>query len=200
MITKSEVAGQYPGVALLEPAVPQAHAPPALAFDTLYEQEFAFVWRTVRRLGTPPSQMDDVVQEVFVAVHKRLHTFDGQRPVRGWLWGIARNMVRDARRASRRKLAVLVPLDDAELARGPDVSASVEASERLLRLLGLLDEDKREAFVLAVVEGWTAKEIAVTLGVNENTVAARVRAARSILEDGAKREDGPMGHARRGEP
>jgi RNA polymerase sigma-70 factor (ECF subfamily) len=157
-------------------------------FETIYREHFRFVWRTVRRLGIEGALIDDVVQEVFVVVHRRLADFEGRSTAKTWLYGIVRRVVADHRRTLRRK-----PLGNGTDAEGVDAAtlpeegpeASAEQAERvrlLHRLLGQLDEAKREAFILAELEGLTLAEIAEALGVNANTVASRLRAARREFE------------------
>src|SRR2546423_1527065 len=66
-------------------------------FRTLYDAWFADVARWVRALGAPSADQDDLVQDVFVVVHRRLPDFDGEN-VAGWLYRIAAHQVRDHRR------------------------------------------------------------------------------------------------------
>lgn len=152
------------------------------SFGEVYEAHFAFVHRTVRQLGTDPSAIDDVVQEVFLVVHRKLRTFEGRAALKTWLYGIVRRIVRDHRRTRVRKPAS--PTDDFELfaspTRGPEEhSADAEAARILLRLLDELDDDRREVFVLTELEQLGAREIAEATGTNVNTVYTRLRAARA---------------------
>jgi RNA polymerase sigma-70 factor (ECF subfamily) len=157
-------------------------------FENLYREHFAFVWRTVRRLGAHPPFVEDVTQEVFVVVHRRLDEFEGRSPAKTWLYGIVRRVVADHRRTLRRKpLTAGASTDDAERPTSPEEGpdASAERAERvqlLHRLLAGLDESKREVFILAELEGLTLAEISEALGVNQNTVASRLRAARREFE------------------
>lgn len=166
-------------------------------FETIYREQFRFVWRTVRRLGIEGALVDDVVQEVFVVVHRRLGDFEGRSTAKTWLYGIVRRVVADHRRTLRRK-----PLGNGPDGEGGDAAstpeegpeASAEQAERvrlLHRLLGQLDEAKREVFILAELEGLTLAEIAEALGVNANTVASRLRAARREFEAALEEERRP---------
>jgi RNA polymerase sigma-70 factor (ECF subfamily) len=134
---------------------------------------------------------DDLVQEVFLVVHRRLGDFEGRSSSKTWLYGIIRRVVADRRRALRRK-----PEDPAKLevdavrspVLGPEASAEQAERVRLLhRLLAELDDEKREAFILAELEGLTMAEIAEALDANQNTVASRVRAARREFEAALER-------------
>lgn len=169
-------------------------------FDALYREHFRFVWRTVRRLGLQGAAIDDVVQEVFVVVHRRLDTFEERASAKTWLYGIVRRVVADHRRTLRRKPnrgagAPQGPELDTMAAEGQGPEACAEQAERvrlLHRLLGELDEDKREVFVLSELEGLTLAEIAQALDGNPNTIASRLRAARREFEaalDRATRAD-----------
>jgi RNA polymerase sigma-70 factor (ECF subfamily) len=188
------------------PRGPQAAGEPVAApvrswadFENLYREHFAFVWRTVRRLGTDAEFVEDVTQEVFVVVHRRLGEFEGRSTAKTWLYGIVRRVVADHRRTLRRKpLTAGSESDEAEAPTAPEEGpeASAERAERvqlLHRLLAGLDEAKREVFILAELEGLTLAEISEALGVNQNTVASRLRAARREFEialDQATDEDG----------
>ncbi len=179
-------------------------------FETLYRQHFRFVWRTARRMGIDRTWLDDVVQETFVVVHRRLSDFRGRSSVKTWLYGIVRRVVADHRRAARRKPGDAACADPGGAASapadaGPEASAEQAERVRLLhRLLGELDEDKREVFILAELEGMTVAEIADALAVNANTLSSRLRAARREFEEALEKAtrdeaDLPTG-AREGRP
>jgi RNA polymerase sigma-70 factor (ECF subfamily) len=175
-------------------------------FDAFYREHFRFVWRIVRRLGIDGHQVDDAVQDVFLVVHRRLGDFEGRSAAKTWLYGIVRRVVADHRRTLRRKpghdTAAAPPESDLDAITGgePSPQASVEQAERvrlLHRLLGELDEDKCEVFILSELEGLTMAEIAEALDVNANTIASRLRAARREFEaalDRATRADDAIDH------
>jgi RNA polymerase sigma-70 factor (ECF subfamily) len=149
----------------------------------IYRTHFAFVWRTVRQLGVEASAMDDTVQDVFLVVHRKHADFEGRSSVRTWLYGIARRVVADRRKATRRKPST--PTDPStldRLAREDAWLRNLEAFDLVCVLLDRLDDAKREVFVLAELEGMTLGEIAEATSTNLNTVAARLRAARSAFE------------------
>jgi RNA polymerase sigma-70 factor (ECF subfamily) len=165
------------------------------SFEAVYREHFRFVWRSVRRLGTDGFFVDDVVQEIFLVVHRRLAEFEARSSMKTWLYGIVRRVVADHRRTLRRKPAFggaplstdVHGLGDASV-QGPDASAEQAEQVRLLhRLLGELDDDKREAFILAEFEGMTMAEIAEALDVNPNTLSSRLRAARREFEGALER-------------
>jgi RNA polymerase sigma-70 factor (ECF subfamily) len=159
-------------------------------FDDLYEAHFAFVWRNVLNRGVPASAVDDVVQEVFVVVHRKLLGFEGRSSLRTWLAGIVRRVVSDyvRKRGNAPAGDELLERDGVSLARGPAEELDAKAAARVLdELLQRMPEVQREVFILHEVEQMTGREIAEAVGANENTVHTRLRAARRIFEDGLAR-------------
>ncbi|HEX4337310.1 MAG TPA: RNA polymerase sigma factor [Polyangiaceae bacterium] len=156
------------------------------SFDRIYHAHFGFVWRNARRLGIPEASADDVVQDVFVIVQRRISDFDGRTALKAWIFGILLRVARDHRRSFRRKGGRCIPLDevshgDVAAAEGPTPSELAERSERihlLDALLDQLDEDKRTLLILSELEQCTLREIAEMLGSNTNTVHSRLRAAK----------------------
>ncbi|HET9958816.1 MAG TPA: sigma-70 family RNA polymerase sigma factor [Polyangiaceae bacterium] len=160
---------------------------PAPSFETLYEEHVDFVWRYAATHGIAPAQLDDVVQEVFLVVHARLASFERRSGVKTWIAGIAVNVVRGFRRR-RRNRQLGEPIEELESFRSPEGTAC-DALE-LKRTLQLLDralaqmaELPREAFVLCDLEQLPQVEVAAMLGVNENTLRARLRTARLIVKE-----------------
>jgi RNA polymerase sigma-70 factor (ECF subfamily) len=165
-------------------------------FAQVYEEYFAFAWRSARRLGAPDANLDDLVQEIFIVVHKRLPTFEGRSSLKTWLFGIVLNVVR----AHRRMLGAKHPhslwptrgtdpdsLCDASA--GPHECATQAQAARLVeRLLEAIDDDKREVFVLAELERMSAPEIARILAIPVNTVSSRLRLARQEFAAAAARQ------------
>jgi len=173
--------------ALLPPGLgAQVATPP---FAEVYDQCFEFVVRSARRLGVPESQVDDVVQDVFVTVHRRLDGFEGRSQIKTWVFGILRHTVRDLRRGQRRKPATSLEHEpEAPDNEGPDAQAARSEGWKLLYgALESLSEDQREVFVLAELEQMSSPEIASALSLNLNTVYSRLRSARLAFETALKR-------------
>jgi len=164
-------------------AVPHA---PSLEFRVIYERWFSEVSRWIRAMGGPEAEREDLVQDVFLVVHRRLRDFDGQN-VAGWLYQIARHRVRDFRRLLwvRHLLLGGVPLSESLSKGGASPADSLETNEKrvlLERLLGKLNESERAAVVLFEIDGYSGEEIAEIQGVPVNTVWARIHKARKKLK------------------
>jgi RNA polymerase sigma-70 factor, ECF subfamily len=160
-------------------------------FAALYNDHFAFVWRNLRRLGVAEAGLRDAAQDVFMVVHRRLHEFQGAGSVQAWLYSILRRVAADHRRRARRKdIPESEPLEAVADPRepGPESRAAhSEAVQLLLRLLGELDEEKREVLMLVDLEGLSVPEAAQAVGCNLNTAYSRLRAARHAMQEGFER-------------
>lgn len=148
----------------------------------IYREHFYFVWRNARRLGVPEASVDDVVQDVFIVVQRRLGSFDGRVQLRAWIFGILVRVVRGHRRTFARKAGRCVSLSQENtITADPTPSELAERSERikvLEMLLSQLDENKRTLIVLSELEQWTLREIAEFMGSNTNTIHSRLCAAK----------------------
>lgn len=165
-----------------EAAMAQVATAPPAELVGLYRDHFQFVWRSARRLGVPPASVDDVVQDVFLVVARRLAEFRGEAAVKTWLFAITLRVVREHRRTTFRHLRRVEAMAGSAPPATSDPAARSDAQRLLLRLLDRLDDDRRSVYVLAELEGLTAQEIADGLRLNVNTVYSRLRAARAQLE------------------
>jgi RNA polymerase sigma-70 factor (ECF subfamily) len=160
-------------------------APAPLEFRAIYERWFGEVSRWIRAMGGPEAEREDLVQDVFLIVHRRLPDFDGSN-LAGWLYQIARHRVRDFRRLLwvRHLFFGGVPPSDNLTHSGPSPAESLETREKrmlLERLLGKLNESERAALILFEIDGYSGEEIAELEGVPVNTVWARIHRARKKL-------------------
>jgi len=167
----------------------------ARAFRALYDAQVDFVWRNLRRLGVPESEIEDRTQETFVVAHRRFDEFEdrGHGP-RAWLFQIVLRVASDARRHRRRH-----PEDpdggdataraSVEPTQG-DALARREALWQLDAALETIDVGRRAVLVLHEIEEMTAPEIAQVLSIPLNTVYSRLRVARLELEAALARQGG----------
>ena len=162
----------------------------------LFDTHLSFVWRNLRRLGVPDSQVEDAAQDVFLVVHRRWETWSpGLSTIETWLFGIVLRIARNYRRAQRRRLLWLLPATSHEAlsdiptsADGPaEILARREAVTLFERALAELDETKRAVFLLVDVEQLAVPEAAVALGINLNTAYWRLRKARLTFHRMLKR-------------
>jgi RNA polymerase sigma-70 factor (ECF subfamily) len=151
-----------------------------LDFPSLYRSEFPYVWKTLRRLGAPAQDIEDLAHDLFVVVHRHLSDYDPGRPLRPWLFGIAVRVLADFRRSGRSLREI--PGEGFDLADGaPTAHEHLERSEAravLVNALDSLDLDRRAVFVLHEIDELPIPEIANALAIPLNTAYSRLRLAR----------------------
>lgn len=161
-------------------------------FEQLYWQYFDFVWSSVRRLGVSPDAADDVVQEIFIVIHSRLHTLEKPEALRSWIYGVVRRTVSDHHRSQRSKetSGVMLAAEPDSRQRPPTPADLAEQNDQvklLWSLLAELDEPKREVFMMVELDELTVPEAAEILAVPLNTAYSRLRAARQAFEEALAR-------------
>lgn len=167
-----------------------------LTFQRLYDERFDHVERWVRALGARPSDVPDIVQDVFLVAYRRLPDFEDDN-VAGWLYQITRRKVRDYRRLSWIKhifTAKTLSTFKHSLTLGPDPLKQLESHERtelLERILDTLPDEQRAAFVLFELEGLSGAAIAQLQQVPLNTVWGRIYKARQKLHSQLQALEGP---------
>ncbi len=151
------------------------------AFQELFRRHRADVSRLVFRMLGPSADVEDLVQEVFLQVHRSLGDFKGQSKFSTWLHRVTVNVVLMCRRAARSRPMFSGEVSDAEPDRGllPDEDASRrQRLEAFRRVLEKLPEKKRTVFVLHELEGLPPVEIASIVDAPVLTVRTRLFYAR----------------------
>ena len=166
---------------------------PVPSFADLYKTYFPFVWSVTRYLGVEQAEQDDVVQEIFVIIHRRIHTIERPESLRSWIYSIVRRTVSRYYRTRRTKLIntgtthVEPETLQFESCTPQQLAEQSEQVALIQSLLDKLDAPKREVLLLTELEEMTAPEIAAAIGVPLNTVYSRLRAARQELEEALQR-------------
>jgi RNA polymerase sigma-70 factor (ECF subfamily) len=151
------------------------------AFERLYRRHVGRVASLARWLGDS-ADVDDAVQEIFLRVWQKLHTFAGQAAFSTWLHRVAVNLlVRRRERAGirqRRESQEEAPLLAAPAPRErPDLRVAIE------RAVERLPAGARDVFVLHDMEGYKHEEIGRMLGVDPGTSRSQLHRARLLLRE-----------------
>jgi len=157
------------------------------AFDRIVERHSAEVAALANRLLGWPRDVDDVVQDVFVAAFVNLKKFRGDCRLRTWLFAVTVNKCRSHRLRRRRRLQVR-RVDDLEAVAGCDEAAERPAmdQETLARVRGAvqaLPQRYREVIVLRYLQGLESAEVGELLRLRANAVQVRLNRARKRLRE-----------------
>jgi RNA polymerase sigma-70 factor (ECF subfamily) len=175
-----------------------AGVPPTL--EGLYRAHAPLVARWAAHLGGPSVDVEDVVQEIFMIVRRRLPEFRGEAKPTTWLYRITERVVRDCRRKERFRRWVRATrrdqLNDALISPGHGPSDDIERRQRLARVYGILDAmpDKyRQILILFELEEMSGEDIAALTGMKLATVWVRLHRARQHFRVAVKslREEAP---------
>lgn len=153
--------------------------------EKLYLEHAAFVWRVAARMGVSPHEREDLVQDVFIVVHRRYSTYEGRGAITSWLYGIVRGLVANRKRREGRRVRHLRALTPPA---SVDPTEGADAADAVGRFTAELTPAQRAVFELAEIEGMSGPEVAEALGANLNTIYTRLRAARRAFRAFAERE------------
>ena len=169
---------------------------PDQAFSDLYRRHFGDCRVWLRAMGAPSSELDDLAQDVFVVVRRRLAEQPPGTVIanpRGWIYGIAFRTLSDQRRRPWWRLLLGrhrgLPEDHGGAGPGPlDRLEAAEKARLCQALLARLPVKQASALVLFEVEGYSGQEIAALEGVPLQTVFTRIHHARKAFLALAERE------------
>jgi RNA polymerase sigma-70 factor, ECF subfamily len=170
---------------LTAPAAPQAVVGADAEFSEIVRAQTAYVWRVLRCLGVREADLDDLCQDTFMVVHRKLPTFEQRSALRTWIYGIARRLVSDYRQRAHRTRERLVstPPEHASTAH-PEQALQLREDWALLdKLMDGLAEEQRMVFMLYEVEQLTMREVSEIVGCPVQTAYSRLHIARKRIAD-----------------
>lgn len=160
------------------------------SLEQIHDEHAERVWRNLYRMGVAEADLPDMLQEVFVVVHRRLDSFDGRSKVSTWLYEICRRVASNYRRSAHVRREK--PVDSQrERAHHETPEAAAIARHRRRVLHALLDElsvDHRAVLVMFELEELSCPDIAAQLGVPVGTVHSRLHHARNEIKRVWKRK------------
>lgn len=168
--------------------VARCRAGDAAAFRQLFREHRVAVTRLVHRMTSGSADLEDLVQEVFVQVHKSLGGFRREAQLGTWIYRIAVNVVLMHRRAQKiRPGSLPAPADGTLVDDGEQPDEQVARRRRvtaLYRLLDQMSEKKRTVYILHELEGMSPNEISKVVGAPVLTIRTRLfYARRSLLSE-----------------
>ena len=160
-------------------------------FRLLYEANHDDLWRYCLRRANSTADAEEVLAETLLIAWRRLAAVPNGDDARPWLFGVARNQLRNGWRKNKRTTELGKRLIAAHTENhAPDpADAIVDTPSDLLTSLSTLREKDQEILRLVAWEELSHAQIAIVLGCSENAVAIRVHRARNRLEKAIAKRD-----------
>jgi RNA polymerase sigma-70 factor (ECF subfamily) len=152
----------------------------ALEFNQVFAEYGAYVLGLLRRLGIDAADVEDVAQEVFMAVHAGLPAFEGRSALKTWLCGICLRRAADYRRRMQRRRETLSaqPPELTESALPEDRLVSEQQAAAIYAVLAQLPDKLLQVFVLYELDELPMSDVARAVGCPRFTAYTRLHTAR----------------------
>ena len=159
------------------------------AFEQLFEIYQPRLKYYLRRLENGGSNIDDILQDIWLSVLKKIHKLKDTQSFAVWLYRIARNKVYDGFR--RKDRFVKLPEDDQFPVSGPDEPLfDADDTEKLQSALNKLKPYHREVLTLSFIEQMSYRSIADVIGCSIGTVRSRIFYAKKSLRSQMESQNG----------
>lgn len=153
-------------------------------------EEFSSALRSfIARRVSNPSQIEDILQDVFVKIHSNIDSLKENTKVHSWVYQIARNTIIDYYRKEKMKLEDIdeIPLEDEGAINNINNIVDSEPAQKVAAgLKGMIDdlpEKYSQALYLVEIEGLSQVELAKRLGISVSGAKSRVQRGRQLLKD-----------------
>jgi len=160
------------------------------AFGRLYDRYGRMV-HGILLCRVPPREVDDLVQEVFLAALRQLHALRDASRFGAWLATITRNRANDYFRKSGPEAAVTEPVSEEQTEGRPSNPAEAQEAAVILAVVRTLPDAYREPLILRLVEGLTGPEIAARTGLTHGSVRVNLCRGMQMLRE--KLDETPKG-------
>lgn len=158
-----------------------------------FSRELNYVYRTLRRLGVPPADVEDLAHEVFLALHRTWDEYDRVRPLRAYLFGIAFRVVSSSRRRTWRETSFAV-VDAQDAAPLPEQALQAKQARALvLTALACIPLARRAVITMHDLDDIPVRDIARELAIPLFTAYSRLRKARRELAAAVVRLEKELG-------
>jgi RNA polymerase sigma-70 factor, ECF subfamily len=146
-----------------------------------FQKELDYVCRTFRRLGTAPSEVEDLAQELFLVLRRCWSEYDPGRPLRPYLFGIAFRIASAHQRKRNREVAFGI-VDVGDMGPGPeDALQTKQARALVLAALERIPLPRRAVLVMHDLDDVAVGQVASVLSIPLFTAYSRLRKARKEL-------------------
>jgi RNA polymerase sigma-70 factor (ECF subfamily) len=153
-----------------------------MAFSTLVERHYDFVYRVAYRWCGKRADAEDIAQEVCIRLGRAIRSFKGNAAFTSWLYALTLNAARDLARKTRRDAVKAKAYGVHALVSGAIEPAPDDPAEALWAAVRMLPEKQREAVLLVYGDGLSHSAAADAMGSAEATVSWHIHEAKKRLK------------------
>jgi len=150
--------------------------------EALYRQTASKMLVVCMRYAKDRMEAEDVLQMGYIKVFQKVNEYRGDGAFEGWIRKVMVNTAIESYRKNLRSLNV-VPIEDAYDQPSTGFDFSHLGMQDLLKLIQKLADGYRMVFNMYIIEGYSHKEIAETLGISEGASKSQLSRARAILKE-----------------
>jgi RNA polymerase sigma-70 factor (ECF subfamily) len=136
-----------------------------------------------RRLAGLPDEIEDLLQELLLAVHNKRHTYDPKRPLTAWVQAIARYKLVDLWRRRSRTDVLTDPLDEDDQLFATTTHDAAQAQYDVAKLLRRLPDRQRLPILYVKIEGASVTDTAIRTGMSESAVKVGIHRGLKALAE-----------------
>ena len=140
-----------------------------------------------RRLGGLPDEVEDLLQELLLAVHNKRHTYDPKQPLTAWVQAIARYKLVDLLRRRSRSDVLTDPLDEDDQVFATTANDAAEAQYDVAKLLRGLPDRQRLPILYVKIKGASVTDTAIRTGMSESAVKVGIHRGLKALAERIRR-------------
>lgn len=154
------------------------------SFSEIVQTHSGYVFRVLRYLGVRDADVEDMCQETFIIVHRKLPSYEPRAELRTWIYAIALRVVSDYhKRAYRKREALVERMPELPIQAAQEHTLEQQREWELLeKLLSALSDEQRQVFVLYEIEALSMREIAQIVGSPLQTIYSRLHVARKQID------------------
>lgn len=154
----------------------------SLSTEQVWEQFSSRLLAYIRKRLADPDEAEDVLQDVFIKIHTRMHTLTDQDSLPAWIYQITRNAIIDRYRTKKFQAGLdeSIPAESAEPSSEEDALARLAGS--LGEMIACLPDTYQQALQLGEIEGWKQEQVARQLGLSLSGAKSRLQRGRRLLK------------------
>ncbi|HDR7276009.1 MULTISPECIES: sigma-70 family RNA polymerase sigma factor [Bacillus] len=150
------------------------------AYSELYDKTIQEVYKTAHFLIEDKTDVDDVVQEIYIQLYESLRKYDSEKPFRPWLIGLAIKQIHSYRRKRWMRLRIIKKAEEQRKPVQIDFSNDVISkisNQKLIELIHKLPYKLKKVIILRYLHDYSQEEVAQILHIPIGTVKSRIHAA-----------------------